>query len=428
MKKSIVHMGHAAVMAALAATTLGSCATQKNHQKTDNSMNATKIESNLDEQYLILSDAEQKAVAQTNDFAFNLFRTQEGMDSKVLSPISVAYLMGMLANGAEGATQAEIMKALGQDGTSLQTLNDAYKSIINHTSALDRRTQINIANCITVNKQVTFKNEYATAMKALFEAQVESMDFTSPKTLSKINGWCAKQTNGMIPKIVDQLDANATAVLMNAIYFNGTWASKFDKSQTKTEEFRGFTRDIKKVDMMQQEHKFMYADNKDYAAVTLPYGNGTYSMTVILPAEGKSTTEVAQQLNAKNFAELQANMTECLVDLKLPRFSTTTETPLNQPISALGAPSIFQAGQANFSNMTDAPMYVSTMLQKAKIEVSEKGTKAAAVTAAIMTMSMYQPDEPRHVVFHANRPFIYMITERVTNTIFFIGQYTGPTE
>ena len=180
--------------------------------------------------------------------------------------------------------------------------------------------------------------------------------------------------------------------------------------------------------MMQQEHKFMYADNKDYAAVTLPYGNGTYSMTVILPAEGKSTTEVAQQLNAKKFAELQANMTECLVDLKLPRFSTTTETPLNQPISALGAPSIFQAGQANFSNMTDAPMYVSTMLQKAKIEVSEKGTKAAAVTAAIMTMSMYQPDEPRHVVFHANRPFIYMITERVTNTIFFIGQYTGPTE
>lgn len=428
MKKSIVHMGHAAVMAALAATTLGSCATQKNQQKTDNSMNATKIESNLDEQYLILSDAEQKAVAQTNDFAFNLFRTQEGADSKVLSPISVAYLMGMLANGAEGATQAEIMKALGQDGTSLQTLNDAYKSIASHASALDRCTQINIANCIAVNKQVTLKNEYATAMKALFEAQVESMDFASPKALGKINGWCAKQTDGMIPKIVDQLDATATAVLMNAIYFNGTWSSKFDKSQTKTEAFRGYTRDIKKVDMMRQEHKFMYADNKDYAAVTLPYGNGTYSMTVILPAEGKSTTEVARQLNGKKFAELQAGMTECLVDLKLPRFSTTTETPLNQPISALGAPSIFQAGQAHFSNMTDAPMYVSSMLQKAKIEVSEKGTKAAAVTAAIMTMSMYQPDEPRHVVFHANHPFIYMITERATNTIFFIGQYTGPTE
>ena len=84
MKKNIVHIGHAAVMAALAATTLGSCATQKNHQKTDNSMNATKIESNLDEQYLVLSGAEQKAVAQTNDFAFNLFRTQKGMDSKVL--------------------------------------------------------------------------------------------------------------------------------------------------------------------------------------------------------------------------------------------------------------------------------------------------------------------------------------------------------
>lgn len=117
-------------------------------------------------------------------------------------------------------------------------------------------------------------------------------------------------------------------------------------------------------------------------------------------------------------------MKECVVDLKLPRFSTTTETQLNKPIASLGATSMFQS-EADFSNMTDASMFVSTMLQKAKIEVNEKGTKAAAVTAAIMTMSIYQPDEPRHVTFHANRPFIYLITERSSGAIFFIGQYTG---
>ena len=304
------------------------------------------------------------------------------------------------------------------------TLNRTSTGILNTASRHDSQTKVNIANCVAVNKQVTLKDNYKDTMQTLYNANVESMDFASPKALAKINAWCSRQTEGMIPKIVDQLDPAATAVLMNAVYFNGTWANVFDKNDTKTENFRGYTRDIKKVPMMHQEGKFSYTDNKDFAAVTLPYGNGTYSMTVILPAEGKSTTEIVNSLNAKTLEKMRLDMDECVVDLKLPRFSTTTETSLNKPIATLGASSMFHAGKADFSNMSDVPMFVSAMLQKAKIEVSEKGTKAAAVTAAIMTMSV-RPEEPRHVSFHANRPFIYLITERNSNAIFFIGQYTG---
>lgn len=424
MNKAIAHLGYAAVTTAMAAMTLGSCATKKTQQETgDNMVEATKG-NDVDETYLILSDAQRSAVENTNVFALNLFRTQAGMDSKVVSPVSVAYLMGLLANGANGSTQDEIMKALNMSGTSLTTLNETYNAIIKTASHLDSQTQVNIANCVAANKQVTLKSNYASTMQTLYNADVESMDFASSKALAKINGWCSKQTDGMIPKIVDQLDPNTTAVLMNAVYFNGTWADKFDKADTKTENFSGYTRDIKKVPMMHQKSKFYYTDNSDFAAVTLPYGNGTYSMTVILPAESKSTTDIIKSLSAKTLEKTQQDMTECVVDLKLPRFSTTTETQLNKPIASLGATSMFQS-EADFSNMTDASMFVSTMLQKAKIEVNEKGTKAAAVTAAIMTMSLYQPDEPRHVTFHANRPFIYLITERSSGAIFFIGQYTG---
>ncbi len=424
MNKAIAHLGHAALATAMVAMTLGSCATKKAQQEKDDNMLIT-MGKDIDNAYLTLSDAERTAVGNTNEFALNLFRTQAGMDSKVVSPVSVAYLMGLLANGANGSTQAEIMKALNMNGTSLAALNETYKALINTAPRLDSQTKVNIANCVAVNKQVTLKDNYKSTMLNLYNADVESMDFASPKALSKINGWCSKQTSGMIPKIVDQLDASATAVLMNAVYFNGTWADKFDKADTKTENFRGYTRDIKKVPMMHQERKFSYTDNNDFAAVTLPYGNGSYTMTVILPAEGKSTTDIINSLNAKTLEKTWSDMSECVVDLKLPRFTTTTETQLNKPIAALGATSMFQSGKADFSNMTDASMFVSTMLQKAKIEVSEEGTKAAAVTAAIMTMSVLQPEEPRHVTFHANRPFVYLITERSSNAIFFIGQYTG---
>ncbi len=426
MNRKISHMGIAALMAATAATALGACATQNKNQDTDGQQ-AVKSDDNIDAGYLVMSDDQREAVANTNDFAFNLYRTQAGMDSRVVSPISVAYLMGILANGANGTTESEIMKALCLDTTSLTTLNETYKAIIATAPSLDSQTQVNIANCIAVNKPFALKADYSAAVKALYDAQVVSMDFASKKTLAAINGWCDKQTHGMIPKIVDSLDPGMAAVLMNAIYFNGSWAEKFDKAGTKTENFRGYTRDIKKVQMMHQENKFMYTDNSDYAAVRLPYGNGAYAMTVVLPAEGKSVSDIVATLNDGKFVKMQNAMEKCVVDLKLPRFTTSTETQLNKPIAALGAPSIF-AGSADFSKMSDTPLYVSTMFQKAKIEVSEEGTKAAAVTAGIMAMASLHHDEPRRVTFHANRPFLYLITERSTNAIFFIGQYTGDTE
>ncbi|WP_278671782.1 serpin family protein [Leyella stercorea] len=412
-----------AALAGLSALALASCSSTNKIAKEDN---ATKPNSYMDTdaKYLILSNDQRATINKGNEFAVNLFKTQIDMQSKVISPLSVSYLMGMLANGADGDTQKEILASLGVGDVTLQTLNESYRALLNSTATADKQTTINIANYIAADKHFSLKSDFRNTVGKMYDAGVESLDFSSSKAVDKINQWCSKQTNGMIPKIVDQLSASDVAVLMNAIYFEGTWETPFEKELTKEENFRGYTRDIKRVQMMHQEDDFSYLSNDTFEAVTLPYGNRTYNMTVLLPKEGVSIEEMMKLLDAQKIGSLYRDMEKCVVDLKLPKFTTSTEVVLNDAISKLGAPSIF-TGAANFKNMSDASIFISKMLQKAKIEVSEEGTKAAAITAGMVAMTALNPNEPRHVKFHANRPFVYIITERQTGAIFFIGQYLG---
>ena len=379
---------------------------------------------NMDAEYLTLSDAQDRIIAQNNAFAVKLFEKTAKMQSTVISPVSVSYLMAMLANGANGQTKTDIMKALQLTDNDLDEMNTLYRMMIQRCGSLDKETTLRIANYFAMNKDVELKDAYANNMKAIYNAGIESLDFTSPKTTAHINNWCKKNTNGMIPSIINDVDANATAYIMNAIFFNGTWADKFNKSNTKNENFKGYTRDITMVPMMHKSDKLLYWANDMYAAVRIPYGNGSYTMTVMLPNEGKSIDEMLKSMENADFTAWRQDAEQCIVDLKLPRFTTEADVTLNNIISELGAANIFSS-KADFKNIANTNMFVSQMFQKAKIEVSEEGTKAAAVTAAIMTMSALPTEEPKHVTFYANRPFVYMITEANTNAIFFMGQFTG---
>lgn len=422
MKKVTMTLAMMAMMMGLA-----SCGTTKNADNSKKNQQddlvASREDGLMDDNYLILSDAQRDIIENNNAFALNLFSQMKGFDSKVVSPMSVSYLMGMLANGADGQTRQEIMKAIGCEKVSLKDLNEFYQMMIARANHFDKATTINIADYIALNRQYQLKDGFASTMKNYYQAGIESLDFSKASTLKRINRWCSDHTDGMIPKIIEQVDADAVSYIMNAIYFNGTWTDKFDTRQTKLENFQGYTRDIKKTQMMHRNGKYQYMDNADFAAVNLPYGNGSYSMIVILPNRGKSIDEVMAGLDAKKVSELGRSMDECVVDLKLPRFTISQETSLNDIISKLGAPTMFTSG-ADFSNFASGNLSISKMLQKAKIEVSEEGTKASAVTMAMVAMMALRP-EPRKVEFHANRPFIYMITEHSTGAILFMGQYTG---
>ncbi len=394
-------------------------------QPTGNIIIATpERDTDTEDVHLSLSDAQRDIVGRNNAFALQFFNQARSLGSTVISPLSAAYLMGMLANGADGGTRQEILKAIGCEGIAVNELNALYKELLEKAGRLDRQTTVSIANYIAVNQQYRLRPAFVETMKDSYRAGVESMDFSKPSTLKRINGWCAKQTDGMIPTIIDQTDPAAVSYLLNAIYFNGTWEKKFKTRDTHEEPFHGYTRNIQKVKMMHQRNKFQYAEMAGYRAVVLPYGNGTYRMTVLLPDEDKSISDMMATINTQSLDTLRDRMETCKVNLKLPQFTTETKLSLNGIISTLGAPTIFSPVEADFSRFADGRFYVSQMLQKAKIEVSEEGTKAAAVTAAVMLTSAL-PMEYRNVEFIADRPFVYTISDSQSGALLFIGQFTG---
>ena len=422
MMKTFALMGMTAMV-------LSACRTARVEKAAENGNANWSVNEEVDESFLILSDAQHEMVNNNNSFAFSLYNKTMGMNSRVVSPLSVTYLMSMLANGADGETQKQILATLGWAGEgiqqpSLQDINDYSRMLIEKTARLDKAVTVEIANYVAVNKEFKLNSKFQKSVERDYKAGVESLNFTSPSTLKRINDWCNDRTHGMIPSIINELDPDAVSYLMNAIYFNGTWKDKFSKEETKQEMFRGYTRDIQYVDMMHRHGEYFYADGDGYSAVSIPYGNGAFRMTVILPSEGSFLRDVMASMDGGKFQALQRSMEKCNVDLKIPRFTTEVDLPLNDIISALGAPLIFSP-QADFSQFARGDFYVSKMFQKAKIEVSEEGTKAAAVTAAIMMMSAMRPEKKRNVVFHADSPFAYIISENSTGSIYFMGQYTG---
>lgn len=413
----------------MTAMVLSACRTTRVEKAAENGNANWSVNEEVDESFLILSDAQHEMVNNNNSFAFSLYNKTMGMNSRVVSPLSVTYLMSMLANGADGETQQQILATLGWAGEgiqqpSLQDINDYSRMLIEKTARLDKAVTVEIANYVAVNKEFKLNSKFQKSVERDYKAGVESLNFTSPSTLKRINDWCNDRTHGMIPSIINEVDPDAVSYLMNAIYFNGTWKDKFSKEETKQEMFRGYTRDIQYVDMMHRHGEYFYADGDGYSAVSIPYGNGAFRMTVILPTEGSFLRDVMASMDGGKFQALQRSMEKCNVDLKIPRFTTEVDLPLNDIISALGAPLIFSP-QADFSQFARGDFYVSKMFQKAKIEVSEEGTKAAAVTAAIMMMSAVRPEKKRNVVFHADSPFAYIISENSTGSIYFMGQYTG---
>ena len=381
---------------------------------------------------ITLTVEQQQMRDNNNEFACRLFRTineqKDGDSSVIVSPISVTYMLGMLNTGADGQTRQQITDVLGL-GNSVQEINEYCKKMIDEAPRVDPSVTVQIANCINVNSALglTLVPQFKTDMQNYYNAQVEALDFNKSSSLDKINDWCKKNTDGMIPTILDKLNSSAAMYLLNAIYFKATWTEKFDPKDTRDMDFTmpdGSTRQHK---MMHRKALAAYDKNDLCEMLYLPYGSNGYGMYVLLPVEGKTVDDVIQGLSADGVEQQVFNMEPHEVDILMPRFTTSSETMLDRVLPAMGMPLAFNPFYAEFPNMAQgANLYVSMMKQKAKIEVNEQGTKASAVTVAEMGMATAPPPPPyQQVDFHATRPFVYYIIETSTRSIFFMGTYCG---
>ena len=379
-----------------------------------------------------LAEGEQELINSNNDFAFNLFRKARGDKSKILSPLSITFALGMLNNGAEGQTLQEIIQTLGfslpplsptdsspQAGEqSAVAINAFCQKMLKESNTLDERTKALIANTIFVNEGMGYRLQdgFVDKVNTYYDAQPQNRDFADGETMNVINQWASDHTMGMIPTVLDSqsFDPSAVSYLLNALYFKGIWSSPFKKEETKDEPFGGGD----EVPMMHMEKSIKYAENDLYQAIRLPYGNGAYRMDIFLPREDKTVGEVLETLSGSNW---QQKYQYTFLDLKLPRFETSTNQPLVQVMAELGMPTAFTE-EAEFPYFCNTPCFISDMFQVAKIKLDEEGTEAAAVTVIGVVPSSVPPQP---VPFYANRPFLYVISEQSTGVIFFIGQYTG---
>ena len=370
-----------------------------------------------------LTRGEEDLVAQNNDFAFRL--AQVGLEagkSQMLSPISITYALGLLNNGAAGQTQQQINQVLGfQD---VEAANVFCQKMLAAAPQLDPGTQVKIANTLFMNKGYSLKPDFIEKAANYYQADPQTRDFHDGQTLDVINQWASDHTEKMIDKVLNgnNFNPDAASYLLNAIYFKGEWTNKFEKNETYDELF---TTTNQKLPTMHQRGAFTYAETDELQALQLPYGNGAYAMTILLPRPDKSLASLLESLTAESWKYILAGKSLMDVEIKLPVFETQTNKDLVAIMSKLGMPDAFIEDRAQFPGFCDVPTFISMMLQSSCIKVNEDGTEAAAVTIIGMDGVDAPGPEPTYIPFYATRPFLYVISQQATGAIFFIGQFAG---
>lgn len=369
---------------------------------------------------LPLAKEQRVLVESGNDFAFRLAQATMIKDkSQIISPLSVAYLTGMLANGVSEKTFNEIATTLGMSGKSLEEINSYFKMMLNDLPRLDLSTTLSQSNALFTNQGYTIFDDYKNAIRDFYSADTEILDFSQQSAIDRINNWLDEHTKGVIKNIMNSLDPKAAAYGLNAVYFKAGWIDKFKEEETKEE---AFGKDGKRVPMMHLNTNLTYNANDMCQYIRMPYGNGAFEMVVILPNEGITTVDLMEKLNAETILEMRSGYIS-QVDVKMPRFETECKTNLVKVLTDIGMPSLFSL-EERFEKMTTDNFSIGDIAQTASIKVNENGSEAAAVTHVYIAASENMLDiKPR--TFHANRPFIYVIREQYYGIVMFIGHYEG---
>jgi serpin B len=333
--------------------------------------------------------------------------------------------LGMTRNGAANKTLSDINTALGFSALSDTEINETFKYIYKTFSTLDPNVKVQIANSIWYKNEFEVLADFIATNQEYFGAEVSPLNFASPDAVKAINDWVKLKTNNLIPSILDVIPDEAVMYLVNAVYFKGQWRYKFDINNTHEDPFYKSDGSVASVPFMQQEIAHQYMSTSDFEAVSLPYSQGNYAMTIFLPRENKTIADIIPLLTGSNWNTWQTLFAENKLTLEMPRFKYKyEEKKMKEVLTDLGMGIAFDASLADFTRINQHDnLYISDVRHKTFIETNEEGTEAAAVTSVGIGITSVDP-EPIHLT--VNRPFVYFISEKSTGSILFIGTVVNP--
>lgn len=381
-------------------------------------------------QEIVINKTTADIIQSDNEFGLALFREVVSADPEsdniFVSPTSIALALAMTYNGAAGDTKTAMETALRKEGFTVEEINSSYKGLIDALLSVDPKVLLEIANSIWYREGFTVLQEFVTTNQQYYDAQVSSLDFDDAGAPGIINNWVSDKTHDKIKKIVEEINPQTVIYLINAIYFKGIWQTEFKKENTSDGPFYLYGGDPVTVPVMKQTTALRYTTNEVFSMAELPYGQGNFSMLVMLPQTGLSADNIVSELTPGNWDTWMGQLTERNVDLELPKFTFEYKNELKNELEAMGMGIAFSDGLADFSKINGAGgLFISKVLHKSFVEVNEEGTEAAAVTAVEMELTSVDP-EPQVTEFHVDRPFLFAIREKSTGTILFIGRVNNP--
>lgn len=375
----------------------------------------------------------REQVAVSDGFARALFANVAGAQGNVVvSPTSVESCVLMALVGARGQTADQIAQVLHVAGDQLA---DPGRLLDRSLALADRpphtknpTADLVIANSAWIQQGFPIRDAYRQLLQASARASFEQLDFSkTAEAAGAINGWVDTKTRHKIRELISPsaLDSSTRMVLANAIYFKGQWSKPFDKKATKNQPFhRPGAADVS-VPLMHHDSRFRYAETDRYQVVELPYTQEGISMIVWLPRRPEDMAEMQREIAAANFSQSLAKLASTSVDLFLPKFKIDANISLGATLGALGMKDAFTPS-ADFSGITDEPLWISAVVHQALVEVDEEGTEAAAATGIVAVTSAALPGRVDKKVFRADHPFVFAIRHRTTNDVLFVGRVVKP--
>lgn len=350
---------------------------------------------------------------------------KDNKDSTMISSLSIVTALAMAANGADGKTLDQMLNTIGC-GLDLEGLNQQlfnfYASLRNGKDA-----SLKGANSVwlTNSPRYSVNENYLRRIENTFDADIVSVDFTSPSVVDDINGWCSDKTDGMIPGIVDEKIVSPYTVmcLLNALCFDALWSMPIEDYAVSDGIFHGDDGNTTVKLMRTKEGR--YVSGKNVTGFVKYYAGGDYAFVALLPDEKVTVADYLASLDGKTFIDLVKNASWEDVVALMPEFSSDYSVELNDILVSLGMTDAFDARFADFSGMgrmnDGGNVYISNVIHKTHIDVDQSGTRAAAVTAVTMAdaTAVQEHKEPKQVIL--DRPFVYAIIDTASGIPVFMG-------